>query len=71
MARTEQISRACEQLHPTVSLLDKAHVLQEFNASSVIYGKNIYEKYDAYSCRVALLFQLGLLFSRIISLNVY
>jgi len=38
MARTEQILRECEQLHPTISILDKAHDLQECNVSSVIYG---------------------------------
>jgi len=47
MSRTEQNLSEYEQLHPTICLLDKAHGLQECNASSVIYGNKYYEKSDA------------------------
>jgi len=67
MAKTERILRACEQLHPTICLLEKAHGLQECNASSVITATNIYENSVAQTCRVAPLFVLGLLSSRIMS----
>jgi len=39
MARTEHISRACEQLHPTICLLEKVHGLLKCNARSVTYCK--------------------------------
>jgi hypothetical protein len=38
MARTEHVLRECEQLHPTICLIDKAHGLPECNAIREIYG---------------------------------
>ena len=67
MARTEHILTACEQLHPTICLLDKAHVLQECSASGVIYSNKYNEKPAAYTCRLAYLFQVAVSLYRIMS----